>query len=190
MRFLLPLVLIGLSLSGCGTPVIIPEPDHVPIDLTVTTEEELVEALATPTDAPVQTPVVVEEPPDVEEVPISEPAGDFVIFPDAEFVNSNRWGSQIHVHRFITDEPLDEVMVFYQSQYPYLNFIVSGGTAAGLIDEGDEDRLESSVFNVWIYHTDQAYFDIMAFMPSSYIPEEVLEAIPTSATLIEIHTTH
>lgn len=189
-RFLLPLVLTGLFLTACGAPAISPEPDHVPVEVPVISEEELVEAPVTPTEAPVEAFVPVEEPAVVEEAPALEPAADYVVYPGAEFVNSNNWGSQIRVHRYITDEPLDEVMAFYQLQYPYLKFYVSGGSAAGLVAEEDEEHLETGVFNVWIYRTDEAYFDQMAFMPSSYIPGDVLEAMPNSMTLIEIHTTN
>lgn len=175
--FLLPLVLIGLMLTACGTPAVSPEPEEAPVEAPVTGDE-----------TPIEEPVIIEEPADVEAPATPEPTGDHAVYPGAEFVNTNPWGPQITVYRYISEDSLDDVMAFYQAQYPYLIFDISEGQRVGGIDEEEDAWLETGVINVMINRTDEDYFSRMEFMPSAFMPEDVLAEIPENVTVIEIVT--
>jgi len=176
LKFLmLTFVMVGLLLSACGTPAVTPEPDQAPVEAPLTEDEALIEE-----------PVIVEEPAEVEEAPDPEPDVAYAVYPGAEFVNANSWGPQATVYRYITEDSLDDVMAFYQAQYPYLIFEVGEGRRTGAPDQDDDAWMETGVINVWINHADEDYLRGMENDPSGLMPEDVLAEIPANVTLIEL----
>lgn len=175
--WLLAFVMVGVLLTACAAPAVSPEPDEVPVEAPITEDEALIEE-----------PVIDEEPAEVDEVLDLEPDADYAVYPGADFVNTNPWGPQITVYRYITADSLDDVMAFYQAQYPYLIFDISEGQRVGAIDQDEDAWLETGVINVLINRADEDYFSRMEFMPSAFMPEDVLAEIPANVTVIEIVT--
>lgn len=154
--------------------------------------EALIEELIAPDDAPIEEPVIVDEPADVDEPGDAELPPDFALYPGAELFNVTYMGGQSWVHRYLTNDPVDQVQAFYQSQYPFLLF--EDADICIVWDVAEEDFAQFfeeliigiGVGNLWICRTDEAYFNLAPFFGDTYITAEDLEALPENMTLIEI----
>ncbi len=153
--------------------------------------EALVEELITELEESVEEPVIVDEPADIDEPGDSELPADFALYPGAELFSVTNTGEQAWMHRYLTDDPIDEVQAFYQSQYPYLLF--EGGDPCFVWDVAEEDAPQFfeelvgiGIHNLWICRTDEMYFEMAPVFGETYITADDLEALPENMTVIEI----
>lgn len=159
--------------------------------------EALVEELITDLEESVEEPVIVDEPVDIDEPADIEDPGDselpadFALYPGAELFSVTNTGEQAWLHRYLTDDPMEEVQAFYQSQYSYLLF--EGGDPCLVWDVAEEDSMQffeelvgSGIHNLWICRTDEMYFEMAPVYGETYITADDLEALPENITVIEI----
>jgi len=186
------LVIAGLAvfLLACGLIDQVMEqigPAEALVEELVTELEETVGELEID-DEPVDTdqPTVIEDPGD------SELPAEFARYPGAEFFSITDAGDNRFVHRYLTNDSMEDVLAFYESEYPYLIFEdtdackIRWDVSEDGMDLFIEEFIETGIDSLWICRTSEAYFESAPFFGDTYITEEDLELLPENMTVIEI----
>ena len=153
--------------------------------------EELVEELIPPDDAPIEEPVIVDEPADIADPGVSDLPAEFALYPRAELFSVTHLDAQTSLHRYLTNDPVEDVLAFFQSEYSYLSFRSEEPCTTWDVADEDavqffEELIEIGIHNLLVCHTDGTYFEIAAAFGEGYFAEEDLERLPENLTIIEI----